>query len=86
MSEDDDCKLLTKYKRRNNHNNNNPSNSKGLLEIAVRTVQLIHRNKLLQAKLAQLQAETHAFITSVMSNPENQALREQIETNKTAKN
>lgn len=53
----------------------------GLLEIAVRTVQLIQRNQQLQAKLSQLQAETRAFITSVMANPENRELRESIEKN-----
>ncbi|XP_059612490.1 uncharacterized protein LOC132258945 [Phlebotomus argentipes] len=47
------------------------SNTKGLLDIAIKTIKLIQRNQLLQMKLAQLQAETHAFITSVMANPEN---------------
>lgn len=47
------------------------NNTKGLLDIAIKTIKLIQRNQLLQAKLAQLQAETQAFITSVMANPEN---------------
>lgn len=62
--------------------NSNNNNNGGLIEIALRTVHLIQRNQLLQAKLAQLQAETQAFITSVMANPENRELREQIENKK----
>lgn len=48
----------------------------GLLDITVRTVNLVRRNQQLQNRLAALQAETRAFIRSVLSNPENQAIRE----------
>lgn len=59
-----------------------PSNNKGLLDIAVKTVKLIKRNQQLQRKLAQLQFETKEFIESVMSNPENHALREKMTDSK----
>ncbi|GAB0100504.1 uncharacterized protein DMENIID0001_165540 [Sergentomyia squamirostris] len=55
-------------------------NTKGLLDIAIKTIKLIQRNQLLQAKLAQLQAETHAFIASVMANPENRDAKSPIST------
>lgn len=49
----------------------------GLLDITVRTVNLVRRNQQLQNRLAALQAETRAFIRSVLDNPENQEIREQ---------
>lgn len=62
------------------HNSNNLKRQNyGLLEIAIRTVHLMKRNQILQERLAQLQAETQAFITSVMSNPENKEIREKME-------
>jgi hypothetical protein len=48
----------------------------GLLDITVRTVNLVRRNQQLQNRLAALQAETRAFIRSVLDNPENQEIRE----------
>lgn len=48
----------------------------GLLDITVRTVNLVRRNQQLQHRLAALQAETRAFVRSVLNNPENQAIRE----------
>ncbi|PNF42422.1 hypothetical protein B7P43_G10956 [Cryptotermes secundus] len=48
----------------------------GLLDITVRTVNLVRRNQQLQHRLAALQAETRAFVRSVLNNPENQAVRE----------
>ncbi|PSN39625.1 hypothetical protein C0J52_13811 [Blattella germanica] len=48
----------------------------GLLDITMRTVNLMRRNQQLQHRLAALQAETRAFVRSVLSNPENQAIRE----------
>ncbi|KDR16750.1 hypothetical protein L798_09278 [Zootermopsis nevadensis] len=47
-----------------------------LLDITVRTVNLIRRNQQLQHRLAALQAETRAFVRSVLNNPENRAIRE----------
>lgn len=55
-----------------------PNNTKGLFDIALKTVKLIRRNQELQMRLAQLQEETKAFIESVMANPENESLRNQI--------
>ncbi|XP_069685386.1 uncharacterized protein Cipc [Periplaneta americana] len=48
----------------------------GLLDITMRTVNLMRRNQQLQHRLAALQAETRAFVRSVLNNPENQAIRE----------
>lgn len=63
-----------------NHQNvpHHPNNTKGLFDIALKTVKLIRRNQELQMRLAQLQEETKAFIASVMANPENESLRNHI--------
>lgn len=63
-----------------NHQNvpHHPNNTKGLFDIALKTVKLIRRNQELQMRLAQLQQETSAFIESVMANPENESLRNQM--------
>ncbi|XP_034140103.1 cell wall integrity and stress response component 1 [Drosophila guanche] len=53
-------------------------NSDGLLSIAIKTIKLVQRNKLLQKRLAQLQLETSEFIASVLANPENRQYREKI--------
>lgn len=65
-----------------NHQNvpHHPNNTKGLFDIALKTVKLIRRNQELQMRLAQLQEETKAFIESVMANPENESLRNHIHT------
>lgn len=42
-----------------------------LVEIAIKTVELLKRNQLLHERLARLQMETRQFVDSVMSNPEN---------------
>lgn len=65
-----------------NHQNvpHHPNNTKGLFDIALKTVKLIRRNQELQMRLAQLQEETNAFIESVMSNPENETLRNRFQT------
>lgn len=42
-----------------------------ILELAWRTIGLMHKNRLIQQKIIELQKETSEFITSVMSNPEN---------------
>ncbi|EDW85089.2 uncharacterized protein Dwil_GK14466 [Drosophila willistoni] len=48
-----------------------PHNAEGLLSIAIKTIKLVQRNRLLQKRLAQLQLETSEFIASVLANPEN---------------
>ncbi|KAH8247039.1 hypothetical protein KR032_008192, partial [Drosophila birchii] len=53
-------------------------NSDGLLSIAIKTINLVQRNKLLQKRLTQLQLETSEFIASVLANPENRQFREKI--------
>lgn len=55
--------------------------TKGLFEIAIKMIKLVHRNQLLQRRLSQLQAETSQFIQSVMANPENQAFRDKVQVN-----
>lgn len=51
----------------------------GLLDITVRTIALIRRNQQLQLRLSALQAETRAFVQSVLKNPENQCKSEDSE-------
>lgn len=43
-----------------------------ILELAWKTVALMHKNKIIQQKINALQKETSEFIKSVMSNPDNQ--------------
>lgn len=47
----------------------------GLLDITIKTAELIRRNHQLQRELMTLEAETRAFVKSVLSNPENKRLR-----------
>lgn len=54
------------------------THDEGLLSIALKTIKLVQRNKLLQKRLAQLQLETSEFIASVLANPENRHFREKI--------
>ncbi|EDW67015.2 uncharacterized protein Cipc isoform X2 [Drosophila virilis] len=53
----------------------------GLLSIALKTINLVQRNEILQNRLNQLQLETSKFIASVLANPENRHFREGISTN-----
>lgn len=57
------------------------SQNRGLLEIAIKTVKLLQKNRTLQARLDQLQVETRQFVDSVMANPENCDLRDRIKYN-----
>lgn len=56
----------------------NPYYQKDLIEIAMKTIILLQKNRSLHARLHQLKLETRAFVNSVMSNPENAKLRETI--------
>ncbi|XP_017079795.2 DNA (cytosine-5)-methyltransferase 1 [Drosophila eugracilis] len=81
MEDDDDGDSGYEYsqdpiKEQNLYN----QNSEGLLSIAIKTIKLVQRNKLLQKRLAQLQLETSEFIASVLANPENRQFREKIST------
>lgn len=46
------------------------------MDIAKKTIALLHRNRSLHARLNQLKQETNAFVSSVMANPENAKLNE----------
>lgn len=52
----------------------NRANNGDLLDIAMRTLNLMRRNKILQRQLSQLQQETKEFMAAVMQNPENTKL------------
>lgn len=56
----------------------NPFYQQNLMEIAMKTIILLQRNRTLHARLNQLKLETRAFVNSVMSNPENAKLRETL--------
>lgn len=49
-----------------------------LMEIAMKTIILLQKNRSLHARLHQLKLETSAFVDSVMANPENAKLRQTI--------
>lgn len=51
---------------------------RNLFEIAMKTIVLLRRNRLLQQRLQQFQMETRHFVDSVMSNPENAKLRQSL--------
>lgn len=70
------CRLTTHH-----HALPRRSQQRGLLEIALKTVKLLQRNRSLQARLDQLQLETRQFVDSVMANPENCDLRDRIKYN-----
>lgn len=42
-----------------------------ILELAWKTIALMHKNRLIQQKIIALQKETSEFVASVMNNPEN---------------
>ncbi|XP_063381163.1 uncharacterized protein LOC134667670 [Cydia fagiglandana] len=50
---------------------NNGGQSRVLLELAWKTVALMHKNRIIQQKIVALQKETTEFVASVMNNPEN---------------
>lgn len=54
------------------------ANTRHLFEIAVATIKLIKKNQEFQAKLKEFQTDTKNFIISIMENPENQSIREQL--------
>lgn len=58
--------------------NVNPFYRQDLMEIAMKTIILLQKNRLLHARLLQLKLETRDFVNSVMSNPENAKLRETL--------
>lgn len=56
----------------------NPFYQQDLMEIAMKTIILLQKNRSLHARVNQLKLETRAFVNSVMSNPENAKLRETL--------
>lgn len=56
----------------------NPFYRQDLMEIAMKTIILLQKNRSLHARLLQLKLETRDFVNSVMSNPENAKLRETL--------
>ncbi|XP_047990051.1 uncharacterized protein LOC125229293 [Leguminivora glycinivorella] len=49
----------------------NGAQSRVLLELAWKTVALMHKNRIIQQKIVALQKETSEFVASIMNNPEN---------------
>lgn len=45
--------------------------NKVILELAWKTVALMHKNKIIQQKIIALQKETSEFVANIMKNPEN---------------
>lgn len=45
--------------------------NKVILELARKTVALMHKNRLIQQKIIALQKETSEFVANIMNNPEN---------------
>ncbi|XP_066589074.1 uncharacterized protein Cipc [Prorops nasuta] len=58
----------------------------GLLSIVVRTMALVRRNHILQARVNALRAETRDFICSVLSNPENKYRQRKLEAPESPEN
>lgn len=56
------------------------SDTKYLIDFTVKTITLFKKNKELQMKLLELQSDTRSFIDSVIKNPENQQLKNQLES------
>lgn len=53
-------------------------NTRQLFDIAMSTFRLVKINQEFQLKLRELQMDTKNFIDSVMENPENQSIKEQL--------
>jgi uncharacterized membrane protein YpjA len=54
------------------------ANTRHLFDIAMTTFKLIKKNQEFQIKLRELQMDTKNFIDSIMENPENQSIKEQL--------
>ncbi|KAM0728991.1 hypothetical protein ACS0PU_004345 [Formica fusca] len=52
---------------------------KDLLNIIIRTIILVKRNRILQRRLNALRAETRRFLRSVLNNPENQCQERRLQ-------
>ncbi|KAL7038565.1 hypothetical protein ACKWTF_009607 [Chironomus riparius] len=54
------------------------ANTRHLFDVAVSTFKLIKKNQEFQMRLRELQMETKNFVDSIMENPENQSIKEQL--------
>ncbi|KAL3875080.1 hypothetical protein ACJMK2_038017 [Sinanodonta woodiana] len=54
----------------------------GLMDITIKTAELLRKNAALQKELQKLKQETSLFLYSVLNNPENEALRNFLKSNK----
>ena len=52
----------------------------GLLNITMKTAELLRKNQELQREIENLQKETKNFVVSVLSNPENSPVLEDIKS------
>ncbi|KAG5682515.1 hypothetical protein PVAND_011864 [Polypedilum vanderplanki] len=57
---------------------NSNTNTKCLLNIAIATLKLIKKNQEFQIKLTELQSDTTNLLNSVLENPENHSIKEQL--------
>ncbi|XP_050454787.1 LOW QUALITY PROTEIN: uncharacterized protein LOC126853234 [Cataglyphis hispanica] len=55
------------------------TSKKDLLNIIIRTIILVQRNRILQRRLNVLRAETRRFLRSVLNNPENQCQEQRLQ-------
>ncbi|XP_070500098.1 uncharacterized protein Cipc [Chironomus tepperi] len=53
-------------------------NTRHLFDVAMSTFKIIKKNQEFQIKLRELQMDTKNFIDSIMENPENQSIKEQL--------
>ena len=54
------------------------ADTKNLFDIALTTFKLVKRNQEIQMRIRELQMETKSFVDSVMENPENRWIKEQL--------
>ena len=54
------------------------ADTRNLFDIALTTFKLVKRNQEIQMRIRELQMETKSFVDSVMENPENRWIKEQL--------
>lgn len=55
------------------------ANTRHMFELAIATFRLARRNKEVQIKLRELQADTRNLLKSILDNPENKGIKEQLQ-------
>jgi guanylate kinase len=58
---------------------NSNANTRLLLEIAISTFSLAKKNREIQERLKELKTDTKKLIESVLENPENESVRDQLQ-------